>query len=104
MDWKAILNEQVERKSRKVVCGELGISPSSLSLLLQNKYQASTDQMAERIIKLYGNDGKVECPHLGSIEPADCSKNHKLAQTTRAAGNPDTIRLHIACRKCNFRL
>lgn len=101
--WFAILRRQVDAKGRAVVCRELGISPGSLSLVLSDKYPASTDNIEKIVIKIYGSSGMVNCAVLGEIEPSRCADNWERAQVIKGAGNPATIRLYIACRKCDLR-
>lgn len=100
---RAILERHVEMKGRKDVCAELGISSATLSQVLGDKYGASTDAIEKKIMNIYGADGKVGCPLLGEIEPGQCAANHDKAQKITRAGNPATIRLYMACRKCDFR-
>lgn len=99
----AILTRHVEMKGRKNVIIELGISPATLSLVIGNKYGASTTAIENKIMKVYGNDGLVVCPVLGRIEPSKCADYFKRSQIKRSAGNPHTIRLYMACRKCDLR-
>lgn len=101
--WLAILIRQIEAKGRSAVARELGISSSTLSLVLSDKYPASTDNIEKRIGVMYGNSGKVKCPLLGEIDPSACADNWERAQKIKAAGNPATIRLYIGCRKCDLR-
>jgi hypothetical protein len=98
-----LLQRHVEMKGRKRVLEELGISSATLSQVLSDKYGASTDAVEARIINIYGHGGKVQCPILGPIDPGRCAVNHKRAQCRRIAGNPRTIRLYLACRKCDLR-
>lgn len=100
---RALLERHVEMKRRKQVLVELDISSTTLSLVLGDKYGASTDAIEKRILNIYGADGKVNCPVLGQIDPAQCAANFKRAATKMRAGNPATIRLYLACRKCDFR-
>ena len=100
---KAILCRHAEMKGRKAVISELGISSTTLSQVLGDKYGAATNAIEARIMKIYGNDGLVNCPHLGRIEPGQCAENFQRSQRNMAAGNPATIRLYLACRKCDFR-
>jgi hypothetical protein len=102
-DWLNILKKHVDQKGSQVVIRELDISATTLSLVLRGKYQASTDRIEQRVMAIYGTDGTVKCPFLGQIEPSRCIDNYQRAQTIRTAGNPATIRLYMACRKCNFR-
>jgi hypothetical protein len=102
-DWLAILQKHVDQKGSQAVIRELDISATTLSLVLRGKYQASTERIEQRVMAIYGEDGKVICPILGQIEPSKCIDNYQRAQAIRAAGNPATIRLYMACRKCTFR-
>ena len=100
---KKLLERHVAMKSRNQVAVELGISATTLSLVLGDKYGASTSAVEARINSIYGNDGKVNCPMLGRITPGRCVENYQRAQKIKTAGNPATIRLYMACRKCDFR-
>jgi len=100
---RGLLTLHIDRKGRPEVARELGISKATISLILNDKYQASTNTIEAKIMAIYGNDGKVCCGLLGEISVADCTRNHDLAQRIRSAGNPDTIRLHNACRNCTLR-
>ncbi len=100
---KAILTRHVEMKGRRVVTGELGISSATLSQILGDKYPASTKAIEMRILQIYGTDGKVNCPVLGSIDPSACAKHHKQAARKSPCGNPRMLRLYHACRKCDLR-
>ncbi|BDD85964.1 helix-turn-helix domain-containing protein [Desulfofustis limnaeus] len=98
--WLAILEREIAAKGRGQVARELGVSPSTLSLVLSGKYPASTEKIENRVAEIYGEDGLVNCPMLGEIEPARCADNWQRAQKIKAAGNPATIRLYRACRSC----
>lgn len=102
-DWLGILKNHVEQKGSQVVIRELDISATTLSLVLRNKYQASTERIEQRVMAIYGTNGKVNCPVLGEIEPSRCIDHYQRAQAIRTPGNPATIRLYMACRKCTFR-
>lgn len=101
--WIAILQRHAEMKGRSAVARELGVSPSTISLILSDKYPASTAHIEKRVVSMYGNSGKVNCPQLGEIDPSKCADNWERAHKIRSAGNPATIRLYIACRKCDLR-
>lgn len=102
-NWMAILTRQVEQKGRPTVQRELDVSPSTLSLVLSGSYPASTKKIEKKVMKIYGRDGQVRCPHLGMIDPGRCVSNWKKAQGAANCGNPATVRLYLACRKCDFR-
>jgi len=100
---KTLLQRHVDMKGRAEVVAELGISSATLSQVLNDKYGAATSAIEAKIMKFYGNDGKVTCPMLGQIDPSKCADTYQKAQKIRTAGNPATIRLYSACRKCDFR-
>jgi hypothetical protein len=101
--WFAILERHVAAKGRPVVARELDVSAATLSLVLSDQYPASTKNVEKKVMSIYGHDGKVRCPVLGEIEPSLCTDNWERAQKIKGAGNPATIRLYIACRKCDLR-
>lgn len=100
---RAILTRHIEMKGRNEVITELGISSATLSQVINDKYGAETTAIEEKIMKFYGNNGKVTCPLLGEIGPMQCAATYNRAQKITSAGNPATIRLYMACRKCSFR-
>lgn len=105
MNWRTILEQRVAQAEHAAeVARELGIAPSTLSLVLADKYPASTASIERKVLKIYGRDGLVQCPQLGPIEPGRCATNFQRAKTigTRA-GNPRTIRLFKACLRCDLR-
>ncbi len=100
---KEILKQHVAMKSQRKVATELGLSPATISLVIADKYQANTGSIEDRVMNIYGTDGCVSCPVLGKINLARCAENYTRAQAIRFAGNPATIRLFAACRKCKLR-
>ena len=102
-DWLDILKKHVEQKGSQMVIRELDISATTLSLVLRDKYNASTERIEQKVMAIYGEHGQVTCPVLGQIDPSRCIDNYQRAQCIKAPGNSQTIRLHMACRKCTFR-
>lgn len=100
---KLLLQRHVDMKGRKLVTRELGISSTSLSQVLNDKYPASTHAIQDKINKIYSHNGTVDCPVVGEITPQSCADNFERAQKRIPAGNPRTMRLYVACRKCDFR-
>ena len=101
--WKVILARKVEAKGRPEVARELNLSAATLSLILNDKYPASTENIEKRVMAMYGHGGKVQCPILGEIEPSVCTLKWERAHRVKSVGNPATSRLYIACRKCDLR-
>lgn len=102
--WIEILKKEVAVKGPKQVAKELGISRSTVDMVCQGKYQASTARIEERVKAIYGHNGGIKCPVLGEITPNECAEKWKLAKKIgMRAGNPETLKLYKACMKCSIR-
>ena len=102
--WLAILSGHAQTRGQAAVARELGVSPGAVSLVLSGKYQASTQKIEDRVMRIYGAGGKITCPVLGRISPARCVGMWESARKIGGrAGNPATIRQYITCRKCPVR-
>ena len=102
----SILRQQVEARGQGAVSRELGVSKASVSLILSGKYQASTEHIEARVMKLYGGREGLICPHQGrEISPAECADLYGRAVSVglRATGNPATLRQYHACQHCTIR-
>ncbi len=98
-----ILKKEIEIKGIKQVASELGVSTSSINLLIADKYPGSLENMEKRIKKIYGNGG-IECPVLGKITATKCAEKWNLAKKIgMKAGNPETLRLYMTCLNCPLR-
>lgn len=102
--WIEILKREVEAKGPKVVAQELGINRTTVDLVCQDKYQASTDKVIERVKKVYGHDGNVLCPVLDIITPLRCAELwNKAKKIGMKASNPETLKLYKTCLNCSVR-
>jgi|GEM_PF-287355 len=102
--WLEILQQRTEVAGRPAVAKEMGVSGATISLLLAKKYPASTESMERRVMKIYGNNGKVSCPVLGEMAPAKCAELWNRARKLGVkGGNPKVIKQHKACLKCDLR-
>jgi len=102
--WIEILKKEVRAKGPKQVAQELGVSRSTVDLVIQGKYQADTKKVQERIKAIYGHNGKVLCPVLGEITPLKCADCwNKAKKIGMLASNPETLRLYKTCLKCSVR-
>lgn len=102
--WMEILRRQVDAKGASVVAREMGISPSTVSLVLSGKYGASTARIERLVMQIYGDGEGINCPELGRITPLKCVETWERAgKIGSRAGNPRTIRLYKACLKCDLR-
>lgn len=93
--WLAMLRQAVEASSRNVVAGKLGISRTAVSLILNDKYPASTDRIARRVMDLYG---RVQCPFLaGEISHGEC---RAFQQREAPISSPREMRHWRTCKSC----
>lgn len=90
-----LLANAVSESDRTQVAGRLGISRTSVSLLLSNKYTSpSVGKMETRVLDVLG---AIQCPVIGEITAAECQK-HRQAKFTPS--NPQRIALYRACQTC----
>lgn len=102
--WMEILRRQVQARGASVVARELGVSPTTVSLVLSGKYGASTARVERLVVRIYGSGDGIDCPELGKITPLKCVETWERAgKIGSRAGNPRTIRLYKACLKCDLR-
>lgn len=102
--WIEILRKEVAAKGAKQVATELGISRTSVDLVCQGKYQASTEKIEDRVKMIYGNGGLVSCSILGEISPIRCAETWDRAKKIGLkCGNPETLRLYKTCLNCSVR-
>jgi len=102
--WIEILRREIAAKGPKQVAAELGVSRTAIVLLCNNKYPGSTKNMEDRIKAIYGKEGKITCPVLGTIDPLRCVETWRRAQAIgMKAGNPETLKLYKTCMNCSVR-
>lgn len=93
--WLTLLQEQVEKSSKQAVADELGVSRTVISLVMNEKYPASTDKIEERVNNLYS---RLQCPHTGeNITITACKANQTATAPT---SSPRAMRLWRACQSC----
>ena len=96
MQWLDLLRQKVTEQGRRKVEAELGISKTTLSQVLNNKYGASLSGIAAKVTETYSTE-RVECPVLGSITLQRCATEQVKPF---AATNPQRIKLWKACQHC----
>lgn len=100
---KEILLREINKKGIEKVAYELGVSRSTVYLVVNGKYKGSTKNIEEKVKKIYGNE-QIKCPILGEILPSKCAELYNLAQQVgKYVSNPEKLRLYRECVKCKIR-
>lgn len=96
MNWLALLRDAVKATSVTAVAAELGLANhTAVSLVLNGKYPAKTDRIADRVMLRYGH---VECPFLEKqITFAECREFHGAEAPTSSQFD---LRHWKACQGC----
>ncbi len=103
MDWLDILRDRVAALGLPAVAKTLGTAKSTISMVANGKYPASTTRIQARVLAVYGGQ-TVACPVLGKIDAAVCADNQSRARRIGLrAGSPETMRLFKTCSNCPVR-
>lgn len=97
MKWFELLQKAVAEHKRGVagVAEQIGVSRTSLSLILGGKYPAKTDRIAARVLNTYA---RTACPHLGeTLTQAQC---RGFAIRSAPTNSPRDMRHWRACQGC----
>ena len=94
----AILQAAVDETGNKAeVARRLGVSRTSVSLLLSGKYPGDTANMYRRINTLLAPERTCPCPYIGGeIKVTECAKISASMPTS----SPAALRHWKACRDC----
>lgn len=97
MTWLELLQQAVADHKRGIagVAEQIGVSRTSLSLVLADKYPAKTDRIAAKVTDTYA---RISCPHLGeTITQLQC---RDFATRTAPTNSPRDMRHWRACQGC----
>lgn len=100
IDWRALLNDAIARDPRGIagVAVTLGLSRAAVSLVVSDKYPASSARIARKVIDAFD---RVLCPHLSrSLTHLDC---RTFAYRTPPTSSPREMRHWRACQQCPHR-
>jgi len=93
--WLDLLQKKADDTSITSVGLELGLSRTTISLVLAGKYPANTDKIAQRVLDTYG---RITCPHLNEeITLSACRQHHTAAVPT---SSPRAMKHWRACQSC----
>lgn len=104
MDWKVILQREVDHKGAVKVGQEIGYSRTTVDLVLKGTYAGTTDKVKKTVMNIYGNNGQIVCAVLGDVTPAKCAETWRKAKMIGTkAGSPATLQLYKTCLNCHIR-
>jgi len=97
--WLEILKTAAELHGRRYVEERLGISKTTLSQVLNEKYPGNLDNIARRVTEQFGTDLNtvIVCPVLAEITRERCLIEQ---QKPFIATNPTRVKLWQMCRNC----
>lgn len=96
--WTELFTKAVDATSLAEVARRLQVSRTAASLVYNNKYPASTERFATRVLTVYG---RVACPHLETEIPfSKCREYHTREAPT---SSPFAMRHWRACQGCPHR-
>lgn len=90
-----LLAKEVAQSNRTLAGKRVGLSRTAISLVLVNRYPASTNGVERRVLHVLG---RIACAALGDeITAAQCQNNRDRRAPTH---NPMAMQLWRACQQC----
>ena len=99
MEWFDVLLQKVTELGRRQVETDTGLSKTTLSMVLNKKYNGSLENVGKRVAAAYIRT-TVNCPVLGDIASQRCAAEQ---QKPFSHSNPQRVRLFRACKTCPHR-
>ncbi|BCB26452.1 hypothetical protein SKTS_13380 [Sulfurimicrobium lacus] len=97
MQWLNLLKQAVDGANITQVAERMDVSRTTISLVMSGKYPAKTDNIAARVMDIYG---RVDCPFLGvQIVQAECREHCSSAVPT---SSPRAMKHWRACQSCQI--
>ncbi len=96
MTWMDLLINAVNASSKAKVAETIGVSRTTVSLIVNNKYPASTEHVAQMVLSVYGH---ITCPHFGAKIPHHECQDYQNRQSP--TGSPREMRHWRACQECH---
>lgn len=93
-DWIAVLREELQRTSLKVLGRKLGLSPTTVHQVLKGAYKGNLKRIEDRVRGELLNK-RIKCPVLDMITPRKCQDSQK---SPLLVTNPQRVQLWRACR------
>lgn len=100
--WIKLLESRKEvLKTWTAVAEELGVSKTTISLIMSGSYGADTSSIKKAIYGKYG-ELNVKCPFRGEITICDCSNNKRNALTLGIRGPAHIRKQRRQCLACEL--
>lgn len=97
MSWQKLLWQAVNETNRATVARKLGVSRTSVSLLLANRYPGDTRHMARRINTILAQEPTHTCQLTGrKVTITGCAKKSARVPTS----SPAAVRNWKVCKDC----
>mgnify|MGYP000848236866 CR=1 FL=1 len=97
--WFELMRQAVTASSKQQVALDLGVSRTTISLIMNDKYPAKTDHIAQKVMEVYG---RIACPHLSvDITQAQCTENRTRTAPT---SSPREMKFWRACQTCKHNI
>lgn len=97
MSWLTLLKQKVDALGRRQVEADTGMSKTTLSMVLNDKYLGNLSNIESQVIAAYTNI-TINCPVLGDIAVKRCNTEQIKGFSP---SNPQRIRLFKACANCS---
>lgn len=91
----SLLAHEVEQSNRARVGERLGISRTAVSLVLVNRYPASTENVERRVLDVLG---RIDCVALGEVITAEQCQTYR--ERPAPTHNPMAMQHWRACQHC----
>lgn len=95
-DWVEALAEECDRTSVRKTGASIGLSPATVSLLVNNKYAPRPLAGVEKTIRSRLHLNSIHCPVLGRICFQRCRSEQAAPLNVH---DPVRLRVYKACRK-----
>lgn len=96
-DWLEVLRKEVDRTTQAAVARRLNLSPTTISLVLKGKYEASTERIEARVrTELMAET--IECPVLGVITRKFCQEWQDKARREVGPASALHQEVYATCR------
>ncbi len=95
MTWIDLLRSAVKKRGQTAVAKEVGVSATTVHMVLKGTYNADTKNVEKKVLSAYG---KTACPFLGRI--LDGPECREFRERPVPMSHHDEIRHWQACQTC----